>query len=303
MPLTDVTPPAGNITCAAYPLPGLDSIDMQSGKIDRNSALNLIAFGVGHSRPMIRRCCHRIALCVLNLSTCIPYTWCPPVTVWCLWSQENMDHLDMLDGVIIDLLVAKWNAFVKLKYGESFQYLLAERHECILLLRPDSTGGLFTLIFLPNSRKRHISCKTGPKWSPSACSMQYTVDRRHYTEQHKQNTALARPDPPRQRRANAGPQVASRGWPILGHSTRSPTSARHKARRAEARGASVTSVQLSWVAVKAGIAAPRSAKAPTAAGAAGLGSVGSLAGKLNRLDLTSVAGPEPRAAADRGASL
>ncbi|KAF0296374.1 Transient receptor potential cation channel subfamily V member 6 [Amphibalanus amphitrite] len=62
----------GNITCAAYPLPGLDSIDMKTGKIDRNSALNLIAFG------------------------------------------ENMDHLDMLDGVIVDLLVAKWNAFVKL---------------------------------------------------------------------------------------------------------------------------------------------------------------------------------------------
>ncbi|XP_043237140.1 transient receptor potential cation channel subfamily V member 5-like [Amphibalanus amphitrite] len=64
----------GNITCAAYPLPGLDSIDMKTGKIDRNSALNLIAFG------------------------------------------ENMDHLDMLDGVIVDLLVAKWNAFVKLKF-------------------------------------------------------------------------------------------------------------------------------------------------------------------------------------------
>ena len=49
------------------------------------------------------------------------------------------------------------------------------------------------------------------------------------------------PDPPRQRRANAGPQVASRGWPILGQSTRSPTSAQHKARRAETRGANVAS--------------------------------------------------------------
>ena len=47
------------------------------------------------------------------------------------------------------------------------------------------------------------------------------------------------PDPPRQRRANAGPQVASRGWPIPGQSTRSPTSAQHKARRAETRGANV----------------------------------------------------------------
>ncbi|XP_037076817.1 transient receptor potential cation channel subfamily V member 5-like [Pollicipes pollicipes] len=64
----------GHITCAAHPLPGLDSIDMETGKIDRNSALNLIAFG------------------------------------------ENLDHLDMLDGVIVDLLVAKWNAFVKTKF-------------------------------------------------------------------------------------------------------------------------------------------------------------------------------------------
>ena len=161
------------------------------------------------------------------------------------------------------------------------------------------------LNFLPNSRKNdtyHV--KLWPEMKPfrmhyAVCSIQLAGD----TTPNSTNKTPHPPDPPRQRRANAGPQVASRGWPILGHSTRSPTSAQHKARRAEACGASVTSVQLSWVAVKAGIAAPRSARASTAAGAAGLGSVGSLAGKLNRFDLTSVAGPEPWAAADRGASL
>lgn len=36
----------GSITCAAYPLLLIDTIDVNNGKISHNSALNLVVFGV-----------------------------------------------------------------------------------------------------------------------------------------------------------------------------------------------------------------------------------------------------------------
>lgn len=36
----------GSITCAAYPLSQIDTIDMQTGQISKTSALNLVVFGV-----------------------------------------------------------------------------------------------------------------------------------------------------------------------------------------------------------------------------------------------------------------
>lgn len=36
----------GSITCAAYPLSQIDTIDIETGKISKNSALNLVVFGV-----------------------------------------------------------------------------------------------------------------------------------------------------------------------------------------------------------------------------------------------------------------
>jgi len=39
----------GSITCAAYPLEQLDTIDTKTGNINKDSALNLVVFGVGHS--------------------------------------------------------------------------------------------------------------------------------------------------------------------------------------------------------------------------------------------------------------
>lgn len=36
----------GSITCAAYPLSQVDTIDVNTGKISNNSALNLVVFGV-----------------------------------------------------------------------------------------------------------------------------------------------------------------------------------------------------------------------------------------------------------------
>lgn len=36
----------GSITCAAYPLSQIDTIDLQTGQISKTSALNLVVFGV-----------------------------------------------------------------------------------------------------------------------------------------------------------------------------------------------------------------------------------------------------------------
>lgn len=40
----------GSITCAAYPLSQIDTIDLQTGQISKTSALNLVVFGVSHLR-------------------------------------------------------------------------------------------------------------------------------------------------------------------------------------------------------------------------------------------------------------
>ncbi|XP_026810195.1 transient receptor potential cation channel subfamily V member 5 [Rhopalosiphum maidis] len=68
----------GSITCAAYPLTQIDTIDNDTGQISRNSALNLVVFG------------------------------------------ESPEHLEMMDGVLVDLLNAKWNAFVKFRFYRQF---------------------------------------------------------------------------------------------------------------------------------------------------------------------------------------
>lgn len=36
----------GSITCAAYPLSQIDTIDIETGQISKTSALNLVVFGV-----------------------------------------------------------------------------------------------------------------------------------------------------------------------------------------------------------------------------------------------------------------
>ncbi|ENN83360.1 hypothetical protein YQE_00280, partial [Dendroctonus ponderosae] len=57
----------GSITCAAYPLSQIDTIDVKTGQISKMSALNLVVFG------------------------------------------DKDEHLELLDGVLVDLLNAKWN--------------------------------------------------------------------------------------------------------------------------------------------------------------------------------------------------
>ncbi|KAL0276082.1 UNVERIFIED_CONTAM: hypothetical protein PYX00_003742 [Menopon gallinae] len=68
----------GSITCAAYPLSQIDTIDNDSGNISKNSALNLVVFG------------------------------------------EKDEHLELMDGVLVDLLVAKWNTYVKFRFYRQF---------------------------------------------------------------------------------------------------------------------------------------------------------------------------------------
>lgn len=68
----------GSITCAAYPLNQIDTINNKTGEISKKSALNLVVFG------------------------------------------DKDEHLELMDGVLIDLLNAKWNTFVKAKFYKQF---------------------------------------------------------------------------------------------------------------------------------------------------------------------------------------
>ncbi|XP_014468136.1 PREDICTED: transient receptor potential cation channel subfamily V member 5 isoform X2 [Dinoponera quadriceps] len=68
----------GSITCAAYPLSQIDTIDNTTGAINKNSALNLVVFG------------------------------------------DKDEHLELLEGTLVDLLNAKWNTFVKFRFYRQF---------------------------------------------------------------------------------------------------------------------------------------------------------------------------------------
>ncbi|UYV79571.1 Nan [Cordylochernes scorpioides] len=68
----------GSITCAAYPLAEIDTIDGRTGNINKASALNLVVYG------------------------------------------EHLGHLDMLEGLLVDLLNAKWNKFIKFRFYRQF---------------------------------------------------------------------------------------------------------------------------------------------------------------------------------------
>lgn len=86
----------GSITCAAYPLSQIDTIDGETGHISKDSALNLVVFG------------------------------------------DKDEHLELLDGILIDLLKTKWNTFVKSRFYRQF-YLFASYFLISLvsfLLRP-----------------------------------------------------------------------------------------------------------------------------------------------------------------------
>lgn len=68
----------GSVTCAAYPLTEVDTINPIDGGIQKESALNSIVFG------------------------------------------ESTAHLDLLEGPIIDLLITKWNSFIKARFYKQF---------------------------------------------------------------------------------------------------------------------------------------------------------------------------------------
>ncbi|CAB0003333.1 unnamed protein product [Nesidiocoris tenuis] len=87
-----------SITCAAYPLSQIDTIDIETGNISKNSALNLVVFGI-----------NSVVGITLSNFYCI-YTF----------RQEKDEHLELMDGVLVDLLHAKWNAFVKNRFYRQF---------------------------------------------------------------------------------------------------------------------------------------------------------------------------------------
>ena len=64
----------GNVTCSAYPLRYLDTIDSDTGELNTISALNLIVFG------------------------------------------PKLEHLDLIENIVVDLLRVKWNSFVKREF-------------------------------------------------------------------------------------------------------------------------------------------------------------------------------------------
>ncbi|CAG9802186.1 unnamed protein product [Chironomus riparius] len=90
----------GSITCAAYPLEQLDTIDTKTGNINKDSALNLVVFG------------------------------------------DKDEHLDLLEGVLIDLLKTKWNSFVKAKFYRQFYFFSVYFFISLFafLLRPRAIG-------------------------------------------------------------------------------------------------------------------------------------------------------------------
>lgn len=110
----------GSITCAAYPLEQLDTIDIRTGNISKDSALNLVVFGV--SLKSLEEFPRNLFLNVL---------------------QDKDEHLDLLEGVLIDLLKTKWETFVKAKFYRQF-YLFAIYFVISMAafgLRPKAYGG------------------------------------------------------------------------------------------------------------------------------------------------------------------
>ena len=78
----------GHVVCAAYPLTVLDTIDVHTGELNVKSALNLIVFGVRSG-------------------------WRLDLIFW----QKKPEHLDMIEGVVVDCLRAKWRAFIGRRYA------------------------------------------------------------------------------------------------------------------------------------------------------------------------------------------
>ncbi|WAR30971.1 TRPV6-like protein [Mya arenaria] len=67
----------GNVTCAGYPLPDIDTISA-AGELDKFSVLNLVVYG------------------------------------------ESEGHLDMMDGLIVNLLKEKWKVFARFRFYRRF---------------------------------------------------------------------------------------------------------------------------------------------------------------------------------------
>lgn len=83
----------GNVCCSAYPIEQLDSINSSTGELQTQSALNLIVFGVNTMFCTL-------AIAVLQKEIGFLF-------------QPHIEHLDLIEGIIVDLLKTKWNSFIK----------------------------------------------------------------------------------------------------------------------------------------------------------------------------------------------
>ena len=103
----------GNVTCSAYPLRYLDTINSDTGELNTISALNLIVFG------------------------------------------PKLEHLDLIEYVVVDLLKVKWESFIKREFfKQMFQFSIFFVLALIaFLLRPVPTGTCPEKALLSNNTK------------------------------------------------------------------------------------------------------------------------------------------------------
>ena len=108
----------GNVTCSAYPLKYLDTINSDTGELNTISALNLIVFG------------------------------------------PKLEHLDLIEYVVVDLLKVKWESFVKREFfKQMFQFTIFFVLAMVaFLLRPVPTGRCSPLkLSAPNSTESDLN--------------------------------------------------------------------------------------------------------------------------------------------------
>ena len=83
----------GNVTCSAYPLEYLDTIHSDTGELQTKSALNLV-----------------ISQLLRDL-----YFYFDKIVF-----GPHLEHLDLIEYVIVDLLKAKWNSYIRKSFFRQF---------------------------------------------------------------------------------------------------------------------------------------------------------------------------------------
>ena len=88
----------GNVVCSTYPLAKIDTIDQETGKLNQDSALALVVYGVRFQIKIGSRVLPDKDRELHKLRTFL---------------QRTVRHLDLLDNLMEDILEQKWQAFAK----------------------------------------------------------------------------------------------------------------------------------------------------------------------------------------------